>query len=92
MAVEIEDYYEIDKDCEGDHCSLHLEKRLKDLKLKMLIMGDDGNCQFRSCSHQLYGTQENYEKVRQKVVNYMQANSETCVPFQSHTFLLCLTN
>mmetsp|Transcript_17504 Transcript_17504/g.38147 ORF Transcript_17504/g.38147 Transcript_17504/m.38147 type:complete len:288 (+) Transcript_17504:263-1126(+) len=77
VAVEIVGYYETDKDCEGDQCSTDLERRLHDLKLKMLIMGDDGNCQFRSCSQQLYGTQDHYQRVRQKVVDHMHANSDT---------------
>jgi hypothetical protein len=40
------------------------------------VMGDDGNCQFRSCSQQLYGTQERYQIVREKAVAHMVANAE----------------
>ncbi|KAA0044003.1 OTU domain-containing protein [Cucumis melo var. makuwa] len=36
----------------------------------------DGNCQFRALSDQLYGTPDNHELVRQKVVNQLMAHPE----------------
>lgn len=38
-------------------------------------MGEDGNCLFRSVSHQVYGTQDNHKLVRQKCVEYMVLES-----------------
>ncbi|XP_038904129.1 OVARIAN TUMOR DOMAIN-containing deubiquitinating enzyme 10-like isoform X2 [Benincasa hispida] len=36
----------------------------------------DGNCQFRALSDQLYGTPDNHELVRQKVVNQLMSHPE----------------
>lgn len=38
-------------------------------------MGEDGNCLFRSISHQVYGTQAHHKLVRLKCVEYMRYES-----------------
>lgn len=58
-----------------------LEKRLRRLKLKHIEMMDDGNCQFRAISKQLYGTQRYHWKVRATVVEHMSNNLVDFSPF-----------
>ena len=36
----------------------------------------DGNCQFRSCSHQLYGDESHHEHVRAATVDYMRQHAD----------------
>ena len=48
-----------------------LSERLVHLGLQQLIMKDDGNCQFRAFSDQLYGTQERHLEIRQTIVKHM---------------------
>ena len=40
--------------------------------LSIYKAGADGNCLFRSVSHQLYGTEENHDLIRAKCVEYME--------------------
>jgi len=42
----------------------------------MVEMNDDGNCQFRAISYELFGTQEHYPAVRAAVVKYLRNNGE----------------
>ena len=53
-----------------------LLERLYKLKLDMQVMQGDGNCQFRSISQGLYGTQQYHLYVRQKVVGFMERHAE----------------
>jgi len=48
-----------------------LEQRLSHMQMETAQMKDDGNCQFRALSHQMYGTQDYYPEVRQAVVGHM---------------------
>jgi len=64
-----------------------LGQRLENFKLKMQTVGDDGNCQFRSFSHQLYGTEDYHGLVRATAMDqiskqnrdYYQMFFDTCV-------------
>ena len=38
-------------------------------------MGDDGNCQFRALSWQLYGNQNQHGRVREEVVKWIQEHA-----------------
>jgi len=53
-----------------------LQRRLQRLHLDSVEMADDGNCQFRALSHELYGTQKRYKEVRSMAVAHMQAGPE----------------
>lgn len=56
-----------------DGCNLLNERIHNVLHVKMDVMADDGNCQFRAIAHQLYnGDQDGFHgKVRETVVEYM---------------------
>merc|ERR1719203_1430754 len=41
--------------------------------LVIVSMGEDGNCLFRSICHQVYGTEDYHQLVRQKCVRYLQS-------------------
>jgi hypothetical protein len=45
-----------------------LRERVAFINLKVVHMKDDGNCQFRSLGHELFGDQELHKSVRAKVV------------------------
>lgn len=49
-----------------------LAERLRHLRLESVAVCDDGACQFRAFSQQLYATQEHHRAIRQKVVEHMQ--------------------
>jgi len=53
-----------------------LRQRLAHYGLRDIMMDGDGNCQFRSFSHEMYGTQRYHLQVRKKAVAYMRANKE----------------
>lgn len=54
-----------------------LKVRLKDLKLVIVRVKNDGNCQFRAISHQILGTEECHDIVRYHVVSYMKRVRKT---------------
>ena len=54
---------------------LLLDQRLHFLKLHMVEMVDDGNCQFRGFAYEIYGSQNYHFLVRQSIVAYLQQNS-----------------
>jgi len=53
-----------------------VQQRLKFLHIRMLEMKDDGNCQFRAISYELYGTQEHHEYVRIRVVSHLKQHEQ----------------
>eukprot|EP00164_Ancoracysta_twista_P007419 GFYU01010531.1.p1 GENE.GFYU01010531.1~~GFYU01010531.1.p1 ORF type:complete len:281 (+),score=57.63 GFYU01010531.1:84-926(+) len=53
-----------------------LEQRLTHLNLKQIAMGDDGNCQFRSFSYQLYRTEDYHAYVRTCAVDHIKNNRD----------------
>lgn len=58
-----------------------LAMRLQHLKLDMWEMVGDGNCQFRSISNALYGSEQHHGLVRDTVVRYMAANKAEFEPY-----------
>lgn len=54
-----------------------LQQRVEHVKVKVIHMEDDGNCQFRSLANELYGDQEQHAIVRAKVIAYLRANSDS---------------
>jgi len=97
VAIEIADYYDRESSVGSldslDASTESLGCRLSSLKLKMEVMMDDGNCQFRSCAFHLYGHQKHHQVVRDKAVRYMRDNSQMCAthdaPFCIATTSFC---
>jgi hypothetical protein len=58
-----------------------LEQRLDFLGLTQAKMAGDGNCQFRSVSYELYGTQAHHAKLREVVVDWMRTNPDNYSPY-----------
>ena len=58
-----------------------LEERLKFLNLRTIKSEDDGNCQFRSLSNELYGTQDFHYAIRIKVCEFMKEHVNDFSPF-----------
>jgi OTU domain-containing protein 5 len=44
--------------------------------LEVVPVSGDGNCLFRSVSHQVYGDEQFHDVVRQKCLDYMEVESE----------------
>eukprot|EP00918_Siedleckia_nematoides_P000445 GHVU01001113.1.p1 GENE.GHVU01001113.1~~GHVU01001113.1.p1 ORF type:complete len:254 (-),score=57.57 GHVU01001113.1:199-960(-) len=53
-----------------------LRERLANLKLKLVDMKGDGNCQFRAAAHGIFGDARHHPAVRSKVVKHMRARPD----------------
>lgn len=53
-----------------------LDQRMQFLSMRVIEMEDDGNCQFRALSHELFGHQRWHLFVRQKVVDWLVSNPD----------------
>mmetsp|Transcript_13325 Transcript_13325/g.17800 ORF Transcript_13325/g.17800 Transcript_13325/m.17800 type:complete len:352 (-) Transcript_13325:1426-2481(-) len=58
-----------------------LGQRLEFLGLRTHHMADDGNCQFRAISFELYNSQEYHLYIRAKLVEYLRAHADTFAAF-----------
>lgn len=64
-----------------------LKQRLQQLSLAVQEMEDDGNCQFRAMSTELYGTQDRHQEVRNIAVAHMKKRpDEFSVFFEAEEF------
>ncbi|GLC51971.1 hypothetical protein PLESTB_000568600 [Pleodorina starrii] len=63
-----------------------LRERLERLNLEMLIVAGDGNCQFRSISNELYGTQDHHASIRRQAVGHILAQREAFEAFLGEDF------
>jgi len=52
-----------------------LRERCAFVGVRTLEMADDGNCQFRAISQELFGTQDHHAAVRAEVVGYMERHA-----------------
>ena len=53
-----------------------LRQRLRLYGMQMLRIAGDGNCQFRSISRSLYGTEEHHAFVRRAAVEHLRSHAE----------------
>jgi len=60
---------------------VRLRHRLEQMGLEQVTMGDDGNCQFRALSWQLYGTQNLHGNVRERVVRWIREHADAFMPY-----------
>ncbi|KAG2378493.1 hypothetical protein C9374_008132 [Naegleria lovaniensis] len=58
-----------------------MNQQLEPYGLYLKKVTGDGNCQFRSVSDQLYGDQNQYQKIRIGCVEYMMNNPDMFAPF-----------
>lgn len=64
-----------------------LRERLAFCELKEARMGDDGNCQFRALSYQLFGTQEHHAYVRERAcAQLLKARDDFEIFFEAGEF------
>jgi hypothetical protein len=56
------------------HHIQRLGNRLRHIGLRQVVMGDDGNCQFRSFSYNIYGTQAYHKLVRARAVKHIKTH------------------
>lgn len=59
----------------ADHESAFRDELLRSLNLVVLDQGGEGNCLFRSMSHQLYGTSDHHEMIRNYCMDYIEAEA-----------------
>eukprot|EP00996_Jenningsia_fusiforme_P004697 NODE_554_length_2109_cov_28.930097_g511_i0.p1 GENE.NODE_554_length_2109_cov_28.930097_g511_i0~~NODE_554_length_2109_cov_28.930097_g511_i0.p1 ORF type:complete len:605 (-),score=72.16 NODE_554_length_2109_cov_28.930097_g511_i0:161-1975(-) len=64
------------RESEIQHGLRTLQRRLQALGVKEQRMQDDGNCQFRAFSHQIYGHAEKYEQMRKLAVQQLTGNPD----------------
>jgi len=68
---------QLDDGLDGFDDGVHLlEKRLKKMGLRTLRMGDDGNCQFRALSFNLFGSEDHHQLVRETCVAHILSTEE----------------
>ena len=53
-----------------------LAQRFDNMRLVQEEMEDDGNCQFRACSDQIYGDQKHHAHVRAAAIAHMKAHDD----------------
>ncbi|CAI5707790.1 hypothetical protein KXD40_008237 [Peronospora effusa] len=58
-----------------------MRKQLADIGCKLHEVKGDGNCLFRALSDQLFGDQQQYQQVREKIVNYLEQHRNDFEPF-----------
>ncbi|GIL48474.1 hypothetical protein Vafri_4989 [Volvox africanus] len=63
-----------------------LRDRLDRLNLEMVVVAGDGNCQFRSVSNELYGTQEHHAAIRHQAVSHILAQRDAFEAFLGEEF------
>jgi hypothetical protein len=54
-----------------------LDQRMDFLSMRTIQMEDDGNCQFRALSHELFGHQRWHLSVRQRVIDWLVSHPES---------------
>ena len=54
-----------------------LRQRVQHIEVKVVHMEDDGNCQFRSLAHELFGDQARHASVRRTVINHLRAHAQS---------------
>ena len=47
-----------------------------DSNFKLFLIEEDGNCLFRAMSHQLYGSQDHHEMIRQRCCDYIELDRQ----------------
>mmetsp|Transcript_35907 Transcript_35907/g.94423 ORF Transcript_35907/g.94423 Transcript_35907/m.94423 type:complete len:703 (+) Transcript_35907:89-2197(+) len=52
-----------------------LHQRTSFIEVQVLLMEDDGNCQFRALAHELHGDQRFYRAVRAKIIAHLRSHS-----------------
>ncbi|KAI9340505.1 hypothetical protein BDR26DRAFT_861222, partial [Obelidium mucronatum] len=63
------------------HSANSIEAQLQTFGLELFDVSGDGNCLFRSLSHQLDHTQNNHAKYRADIVKHMKLNKDLYAPF-----------
>eukprot|EP00658_Telonema_sp_P-2_P057973 TRINITY_DN4639_c0_g1_i4.p1 TRINITY_DN4639_c0_g1~~TRINITY_DN4639_c0_g1_i4.p1 ORF type:complete len:270 (+),score=47.40 TRINITY_DN4639_c0_g1_i4:148-957(+) len=53
-----------------------LDERLKNHEMRAEHMKDDGNCQFRALSHQMYGDQNRHAEVRAYIMEHIKSHKD----------------
>lgn len=57
-------------------CQSLLEQRLGFMGFKSVRIAGDGNCQFRSCSWNMFGSEEHHKVVRSRAVQHMREHKD----------------
>ena len=58
-----------------------LEEQIAALGGRILLMAPDGNCLFRTVGNQLHGRSEDHGDIRQRILDFMEANEADFSPF-----------
>ena len=59
----------------------NIENKYNKEDFMFIVVLGNGNCSFRAISLQLYGTKEEYDKIRKNVFNFLNANKENYANF-----------
>mmetsp|Transcript_264 Transcript_264/g.612 ORF Transcript_264/g.612 Transcript_264/m.612 type:complete len:304 (+) Transcript_264:79-990(+) len=86
VLVDREEAYSRANQDQGKTHSQRLVERLDRLNLQVHEMSGDGNCQFRSISHELFGSQDYHGKVRKRVMNHIKSNPDNFRCFLGEDF------